>query len=136
MSRVTLLGDLQQSREGPFACAVALCDRTAQRAMRSSVEVAMRFSWREVGAGIAECEAMRRCCTRWIRIEIQHPWAAQPLSLRISSARIHSARFRLTPRSMLCTGRVCWRRPWALRPGSPPWMTFSWSRWKVSGGLY
>ena len=33
------------------------------------------------------------------------------LSLRISSASIQSARFKLTPRSMLPTGRVCKRRP-------------------------
>ena len=35
----------------------------------------------------------------------------QPLIFRISSASIHSARFRLTPRSMLAMGRVCIRRP-------------------------
>ena len=40
----------------------------------------------------------------------------QALSLRISSASTHSARFRLTLRSMLQTARVCMRRPCALRP--------------------
>ena len=48
----------------------------------------------------------------------------QALSLRIFSASTHSARLSDTVRSMLPTGRVCRRRPWALRPGCPPCMTF------------
>jgi len=54
----------------------------------------------------------------------------QPLSFLISSAKTQSARFRLTPRSMLATSRERTRRPCVLRPGWPPRMTFSWMRWK------
>ena len=40
----------------------------------------------------------------------------QRLSFPISSAKTQSARFRLTPRSMLATSRVRMRRPCVLRP--------------------
>jgi len=41
------------------------------------------------------------------------------------SASSYSARFRRTFWSMPCTGRVCWRRPLAVRAGRPPWVRFS-----------
>ena len=67
---------------------------------------------------------MQRCC----QISAQIFRRLQRLSFRISSARTQSARFRLTPRSMLATSRVRMRRPCVLRPGWPPRIAFSWTR--------
>ena len=55
-------------------------------------------------------EAVRRGGRAGFGLESAAPVVApvaQALSLRISSASTHSARFRLTLRSMLATGRVC-----------------------------
>lgn len=74
-----------------------------------------------------------------IRKSSPFPCGLQALSLRISSASTHSARFRLTLRSMLPTARVCTLRPCTERPCWPPRRVSSWisaarhRAWRVAG---
>ena len=48
----------------------------------------------------------------------------QAFNWRRPSASIQRARLRRTSESMPCTGRVCWRRPLALRPANRLWSGF------------
>ena len=58
----------------------------------------------------------------------------QAFNWRMPSASSQRARFSRMFWSMPCTGRVCCRRPLALRPRSPPWVRFSWVRLNTPTG--